>query len=233
MGSTSKTIVLITGGNTGLGYEMVKKLSSDHPETHQILMGTRSLSKGEEAHKALGSPTNVTPVQLDVTSDTSIDALVSTISSQHGKLDILINNAGTAGRDLGETGPGSFHSEGKSLREVYTHVFSTNTISSAVVTEKLIPLLSLSDLPKIIFVSSLLGSISSMSAKEKEVSPLPWYSSSKTALNYLMAYYAMRYGPKGWKVNAACPGLNATAINGVPLSEKTDPRNGAVRKEGR
>ncbi|KAF4635841.1 hypothetical protein G7Y89_g2250 [Cudoniella acicularis] len=229
----SKTIVLISGGNTGIGYEIVKRLSTTHPTTHHILMGTRSLQNGQKALTSLSSPPNVTPVQLDITSDSSIDTLFQTIKSQYGKLDVLINNAATAGLDLGEAKPGTFHPEGKSLRELYTHVYATNTVGTAVLTDNMIPLLSLSPKPKIIFVSSGLGSIGRLASGEMGIVECPWYSSSKAAVNYLMVFYARKLGEsadgKKWAVNAACPGLNATGLNHVPLSEETDPKNGAVR----
>ena len=223
----SKTLVLITGANTGIGYEVVRKLAEDNVSSHQILLGTRTLAKGEAALKSIGSPSNVRPVQLDVTEDSSINRVFETIQTDYGKLDVLINNAGTAGLDLGPVKDGVFQPEGKSVREVYTHCYSVNVISSAVLVEKMVPLLEKSVLPKVIFMSSGLGSIALFSSGEKEFVPCPWYNSSKSAVNYMTAFYARKY--PHWKVNAVCPGLNATGLNHVPLTEETDPKNGAIR----
>jgi len=225
---SSKTIVLITGGNAGIGFEIVKKLAHDHTSTHHILMGTRSLAKGAAALEAMGSPSNVTPVELDITSDASITAAAQHIETTYGKLDVLINNAGTAGNDLGETSHGNYHAKGKTLREVYTHVYNVNCISTAVLTDSLTPLLSKASPgpAKVIFISSTLGSIGTF-LDGYHIVPCPWYNSSKAAMNYLGAYYS-RTQPE-WRVNVVCPGLNATGLNHVPMSDKTHPRNGAVR----
>ena len=226
----SKTIVLITGGNAGIGYEIVKKIAIENPDTHHVLMGTRSLAKGEAAHKSLGSPKNVTPVQLDIVSDDSIATLQSHVSSTYGRLDVLIHNAATAGRDAdlmpeGKKIPG-FRAEGKSIREIYAHVYNTNIISAAVLTESFESLLHASSAPKVIFITSTLGSIGSL-VKGFPLVGAPWYNSSKSAINYLTVYYARKF-PK-WRVNAVCPGLNSTGLNEVPLSDETHPRNGAIR----
>ena len=221
----SKVIVLISGGNAGIGYETVEKLSLDHPESHQILMGTRDVDRGESALKSMGSPPNVTPIQLDITQDLSIDAAFETIQSTYGKLDVLINNAGTAGRDIGaKVDTGSLPQE-TSLREVYEHVYRVNVVSTAVLTDRMVALLDKSPLPKIIFISSILGS-TDLLGKGNKLVPLPWYSSSKAALNHLSVFYARKY-PQ-WKINSCCPGLNATGLNSYERNEENDPKNGAI-----
>ena len=55
----------------------------------------------------------------------------------------------------------------------------------------------------------------------------PRYSSSKSAVNYITAFYARAYPDR--KVNAVCPGLNATGLNNVGVTDDTHPRNGAIR----
>ena len=97
----SSSILLITGGNTGLGFLTALALwRSSKP--YSILLGCRALSKGEEAVKAIkserpGDPsTAITSVQIDIENDDSIDALYSLVETRHGRLDVLINNAGMA-----------------------------------------------------------------------------------------------------------------------------------------
>ena len=115
-------------------------------------------------------------------------------------------------------------------RTIGTQIFATNVVSTASFTERMLPLLqtssNASSPPKIIFVSSGAGSITKLTTRE----PVPdgfWYGSSKAALNWVTVYFARKF-PE-WKVNAVCPGLRATKINGEPLTEQTDPRLGAVR----
>ena len=91
-------ITLITGGNTGIGYETVKALyMSSQP--HTILMGSRSLDKAKEAISKLksqvpDSKSTVIPLQIDIEDDASIDNAFKEVESKHGRVDTLLNNAG-------------------------------------------------------------------------------------------------------------------------------------------
>ena len=127
--TASKTIVLISGGNAGIGFEIVKKLSTEHP-SYQILMGSRDIHKAEDAVSSLGAPININPIQLDVTDDQSIDRCSKTIEQHFGRLDILINNAGTAGRDLPNR---------DNWRDAFNHCYNTNVTGAAILTETLLP----------------------------------------------------------------------------------------------
>jgi NAD(P)-dependent dehydrogenase (short-subunit alcohol dehydrogenase family) len=94
-----KTIVLITGGNTGIGYESVKALYASR-NAHTILMGSRSLEKAQAAIAALqseitGSKSEIVPLQVDIEDDASIDNVFKEVESKYGKVDALVNNAGT------------------------------------------------------------------------------------------------------------------------------------------
>ena len=117
---------------------------------------------------------------------------------------MLINNAGTAGRDL------SGARDLDNWREVFNHCYNVNATGAAILTETMLPLLHKSKLPKIIFISSALGSIANVLRPEAKLLPVPFYSASKTAVNYLAAYYAKKC--PHFKVNSCCPRLNATKV---------------------
>ena len=94
----SQTIVLVTGANQGLGFEVVKKLVAEQ-ENYTVILGSRDLKRGEEAAAQitnLAKNSKVDVLQLDVTSDASIAAAVTTIEQKYGQLDVLFNNAGIA-----------------------------------------------------------------------------------------------------------------------------------------
>jgi NAD(P)-dependent dehydrogenase (short-subunit alcohol dehydrogenase family) len=96
---TDTTIVLITGGNTGIGYESIKALYAS-PTAHTILMGSRSLDKAAEAIKTLESevPTtksSIEAIQIDIEDDASIESAFKHVETKHGRIDALVNNAGT------------------------------------------------------------------------------------------------------------------------------------------
>ena len=79
------------------------------------------------------------------------DKIIDTAIQAFGRIDILINNAGTAGNDIkqGEHQPSS--------REVWSHVLNVNAVSTGLVTEAMLPLLERSKDPRIIFISSTLA----------------------------------------------------------------------------
>jgi NAD(P)-dependent dehydrogenase (short-subunit alcohol dehydrogenase family) len=95
---TDASIVLITGGNTGIGYETIKALYGS-PEAHVILMGSRSLDKAAEAIKTIQSEisetkSTIVPIKIDIEDDASIEAAFKQVESKYGSIDALVNNAG-------------------------------------------------------------------------------------------------------------------------------------------
>ena len=90
------TITLITGGNKGLGLETARRLVT---EGQTVYVGARSPERGEAAAVELGANF----VQLDVTDDVSVHNAMRVIDEREGRLDVLVNNAGTsAARPLEE-----------------------------------------------------------------------------------------------------------------------------------
>lgn len=88
----------MTGGNNGIGYETVKALvQSDR--TYRVLMGSRSLEKArlaiETIHKECPKSTStVEALQVDITSDDSIEKAFEQVKAGPGRIDTLVNNAG-------------------------------------------------------------------------------------------------------------------------------------------
>jgi NADP-dependent 3-hydroxy acid dehydrogenase YdfG len=98
MASTDKTIVLITGANSGIGWETAKALLQSEMQYH-ILLGARDLEKGNTALKNLENEVPETSsaielIQIDVANDESISNAYEKIQTSHGRVDTLINNAG-------------------------------------------------------------------------------------------------------------------------------------------
>ena len=91
MASQSKEIVLITGANTGLGFELAKQLLRDHGDRFHVLIGCRTLFKGEEAVKELYGQglKNCEALHIEVTEDDSIAKAAKTVEEKFGKLDVL------------------------------------------------------------------------------------------------------------------------------------------------
>jgi NAD(P)-dependent dehydrogenase (short-subunit alcohol dehydrogenase family) len=202
MAAPKSTIVLITGANKGIGFEIAKKLAKDQPSYH-ILLGSRDPERGAaSAAKLQAENLSVEAIPIDVTSDTSISAAASIVSSKFGRLDVLINNAGIAVENKHEPGKDS-------LRDVMFESYNVNVFGAMQTFETFAPLLEKSKNPRVVFISSNLGSF----GKRVNLGSYPVYRSTKSALNMLVMSFAHLYREKGWKINACCPGFVATDLN--------------------
>jgi NAD(P)-dependent dehydrogenase (short-subunit alcohol dehydrogenase family) len=83
-----KLVALVTGANPGIGLQIAKDLVA-HGFT--VLVGSRNLERGEAAAGTIHGDARV--LQLDVTDEASIAAAAERIREEHGRLDVLINNA--------------------------------------------------------------------------------------------------------------------------------------------
>lgn len=216
--SNSQTIVLVTGGNNGIGLAACQ-LFVAQPNLHCI-MASRSLDKGRKALESIQSAhqsSAVSLVQLDVTSDDSIAAAVADVEAKHGRLDVLINNAGIC--------PTEFS------RSLLRECLDTNAVSPAMVTQAFVPLLLQARSPRVIYVSSQLGSITIRSDKKNYAYDVDYkaYRISKAALDMLVAHDAWEYKDK-IKVFAYCPGYVITDLAG--LREEKEKQGYAKQPDG-
>ncbi|KAK9371430.1 hypothetical protein V1509DRAFT_614674 [Lipomyces kononenkoae] len=207
MSLAKKIVVLITGANSGIGFETAIALSQASADFH-ILFGSRSLEKGQKAldeiytsHSSslLGS---LSLLQIDVTLESSILAARQDVETKYGKLDVLINNAGIIVYRPTDTLT--------RLRET----FETNTFAPAIVTEAFLPLLRNSPNPRLIYVSSNQGSISWIFSFEYFQVKGNEYRMSKAALNMLAACHKVDFAEWGCKVCAFNPGFMVTNLTG-------------------
>ncbi|HEV7654640.1 MAG TPA: SDR family NAD(P)-dependent oxidoreductase [Mycobacteriales bacterium] len=189
-------ITLITGANKGLGYETARRLLA---AGHTVLLGARDRVRGEAAAGELGAAF----VPIDVTDEAGVGAAADHVRERHGRLDVLINNAGI----VGPRGPLADTTAAEALA-----TFDTNVLGVVRVTHAFLPLLRESEHPRIVNVSSGTGTISRMEeiGWNQEVAPAI-YSTSKAALSMLTLHYA--HALPGILVNAVDPGYTATALN--------------------
>jgi NAD(P)-dependent dehydrogenase (short-subunit alcohol dehydrogenase family) len=197
---SESTIALVTGATRGLGLVTVRRLAE---LGWTVLLGARDAARGAAAAKELDG-LDVRPVPIDVTSEESVAGAVALVDEQFGRLDVLVNNAGIAGARVGAVDAGP-----DELRAVY----ETNVFGPVRVTRAFLPLLRRSAAPRVVMVSSGMGSMGRTSDPERVESSftsLP-YPSSKAALNMITTQYA-RELPE-FRINAADPGYTATEFN--------------------
>jgi NAD(P)-dependent dehydrogenase (short-subunit alcohol dehydrogenase family) len=221
MTPVEQTIALISGANTGIGLAVATQLAKDH--VYHVIIGSRKAAAGEEVAAALvADGFSASSVQLDLSSDESIAAAVSWIEREFGVLDLLINNAGI----LLDSVPRFLEAnKGLSTRELFNQTLSTNVTGTACLTEACLPLLRKSESPRLIFVSSRLGSLTEATNKSTLYYSIDYkaYDSSKAALNMLALNYARILEENGAMVNTACPGLVKTKLtNEHPMGTSTE-----------
>ena len=200
-----QSVAFISGANSGIGLAAATQLAKAHG--YHVIIGSRNAAAGEEVAATLKTDGHsASSVQLDVTSDESIAGAVSYIEREFGVLDVLVNNAGIF------LDKGAGNNRGLSTRALFDQTFDTNLIGAACLTEACIPLLRKSEVPRVIFVSSRMGSLSEATNKSTMFHNLECkaYDCSKAALNMLALNYARILEGDGAMVNAVCPGLVKT-----------------------
>jgi NAD(P)-dependent dehydrogenase (short-subunit alcohol dehydrogenase family) len=190
-------IVLVTGGNKGLGFETARRLKA---LGYTVYIGARDSARGEGAAGTLG----VAWLQLDVTDEGSVSRAAAALDARTRRLDILVNNAGVAGprKAVADLTGGDAEA-----------VFDTNLIGPIRVMHAFLPLLAKSSAPVIVNVSSGLGSFAATHDKSRIESnvAVPLYSVSKAGLTMLTTQYAKAL--PHIRINAADPGYTATDLN--------------------
>ena len=201
----AETIALVTGANKGIGREISRQLAA---KGVRVLMGARDRDRGDQAVADLRAQgLAVEFVQIDVTSQPSVDQAAAEVQRRHQRLDILVNNAGIA---LDWLPPSEL------TADVFQRTFDTNVFGAFRVTKALIPLLKKSGHGRIVNISSGLGSLTRNADPDSPLAVrnmLLAYAASKAALNMITIFFANELKSAGIKVNSALPGFTATDMN--------------------
>jgi NAD(P)-dependent dehydrogenase (short-subunit alcohol dehydrogenase family) len=198
--------VLITGANKSIGFETARQLLQ---QGYYVYLGSRDMKKGQQAVSQLQSEglNQVEPIEIDVDHIESIKAAREVLGLKTKVLDVLINNAGIAG-NMPQTPLETDIS-------VFKQVFETNFFGVIEVTQAFIDLLRQSSEPRIVNVTSGLGSLTlhkDPAWKHYKVKPAS-YVTSKAALNGYTIVLAYSLHDTSFKVNAVDPGYTATDFN--------------------
>jgi NAD(P)-dependent dehydrogenase (short-subunit alcohol dehydrogenase family) len=202
---SEQTIALVTGANKGIGYEIAAGLGA---LGWSVGVGARDAGRRDAAvEKLRAGGVDAFGVPLDVTDDASVVAAARLVEDRAGRLDVLVNNAAVTGGRQQEPTTADL--------DVVRTVVETNVLGVIRVTNALLPLLRRSASPRIVNMSSGVGSLTRQSTPGAETGPISIaYSPSKTFLNAVTVQYAKELADTNILINAGCPGYCATDLNG-------------------
>jgi len=211
IGDLSNKVILVTGGNTGIGKETILQLAKHNPA--KVYLAARTESKARDAIEsiktALSKPVDIEYLPLDLSSLKSVRQAAEIVNASTSRLDILILNAGIMAVPPGTTESG------------HDIQLGTNHIGHFQLTKLLLPLLEKtaampgSDV-RIISVSSeannMAPSIDTITSTEKLTATGPWtrYGASKAANILFAAELARRY--PAFKSVSLHPGMIKTDL---------------------
>ncbi|MGR6342100.1 SDR family oxidoreductase [Priestia megaterium] len=197
-------VALVTGGNRGIGYELVRQLAMDG---FKVILTSRNSETGHEAvQKLKDSHLDVSFLTMDINNQTSIRQAAATVNEQYGRLDVLINNAGIyldKNQTLVNMDP-----------SVLEKTLTTNFFGSYHVIRSFMPLMEQQAYGRIINVSSEYGAMSEMSSPGVGA-----YKLSKFILNGLTQLMAAESN-NDIKINAVDPGWVSSDMGG-PSAPRT------------
>ncbi|MEC0227778.1 SDR family oxidoreductase [Paenibacillus alba] len=204
-------VAFITGGNRGIGLETARELGKLGAK---VVIGARDLQKGQAAAAALRSEgIQAESLKFDINVAEDRQAAFDFLDQRHGKLDILINNAGVQ-KEIEHLSP--MNESSTVSPTILRETFDANFFNLIELTQLLLPLICKAPAGRIVNLSSVLGSLA---LHANPASPiygvkLLAYNSSKTALNSFTIHLAHELIDTPIKVNSAHPGWVKTEIGG-------------------
>jgi 3alpha(or 20beta)-hydroxysteroid dehydrogenase len=203
MGKLDGKVAIISGAARGQGEAEARAFVS---EGARVVLGDVLDAEGEEVARSLGDA--ATYVHLDVTQPSDWDRAVKTALSEHGQLDVLINNAGILRLGLIESQP----------LDEYLAVVNVNQVGCFLGMQAAIPALKANGGGSIVNTSSTSGFVG--------VPGLAAYTASKFAVRGMTKVAAMELGHDNIRVNSVHPGGIDTAM--VAQDEFTDVDSDAI-----
>ena len=189
-------VAIVTGCSTGLGVQMAKALANQGCNIAALARRKEMIDKvaadieKEYGVKAIG-------VQCDITDTKRVEEAVDEIYKTFGRIDILINNAGT-----GAVAPAEEITDEQFQGEMNIDLFGTFKVSRAVAKKAMIP----AGYGRIINIASMYGLVGN-----KVAGSAPYHAAKGGVVNLTRAL-ASEWGIKGITVNAICPGYFYTDL---------------------
>jgi NAD(P)-dependent dehydrogenase (short-subunit alcohol dehydrogenase family) len=191
-------IALVTGGGAGIGRAIAETFAR---EGARVMIADRDGAAAKEVADAIVKSNGAASAhEVDVTDTVQVKKLMEEIGAAHGRLDVLVNNAG-----VGERGDFRHLSD-----EAWARVWSVNLDGTVRCAREAFDLLKASGKASIINLSSIMAT--------KHTRQMAVYSATKGAVSALSRSLAVEYAPYGIRVNTLLPGYVETALIGRYLS---------------
>ena len=186
-------VALITGAARGIGLATAKRFLEDGWKVALLdIDGPVQMTAADE----IGRPDDVLPLIADVAIEAEVNAAVKKVAERFGRLDALVNNAGTATfKPLLETSPAEWQ-----------RVLDVNLTGPYLCARAAVPLMTTGEAPGGAIVN--IASISGVRASTLRVA----YGTSKAALMHLTRQMAVEFAGIGVRVNSVAPGPVDTAM---------------------
>ncbi len=204
--STREKIVVVTGANRGIGFEICRQLAQK--KNILVVLTSRDKAKGQEACRQLQRQEfSVNFAELDVASAAGIQTFRQYIEKEYGRCDVLINNAGVF-VDRGIAGKEDFFGVLNSKVEDIRQTMETNVYGPLLLCQALVPLMKKNNYGRIVNMSSGMGQFAEMGGG------YPAYRISKVSLNALTRIFHAELEGTNILINSMCPGWVKTDMGG-------------------
>ena len=193
-------VAIVTGCSTGLGVQMAKALANQGANIVAVARRENLIQEvAAEIAKEFGVETLA--VKCDITDTANVDSMVDSVMQKFGRIDILINNAGT-----GAVAPAEDITDEQFGNEMNIDLFGSFRVARAVAKKAMIP----AKYGRIINIASMYGLVGN-----KIAGSAPYHAAKGGVVNLTRAL-AAEWGKYGITVNAICPGYFYT-----PLTQET------------
>ena len=193
-------VALVTGCSGGLGVQMARALAA---RGANLVIIARRYEKLLEVKAAIEGEfgVQVLPLKCDITDTAAVDTMVEEAIKHCGRIDIVVNNAGT-----GAVAPAEDITDAQFENEMQIDLFGTFRVARAVAKKSMIP----NGYGRVINIASMYGLVGN------KIAPATPYHAAKGGVVNLTRALAAEWGKYGITVNTICPGYFIT-----PLTKET------------
>ena len=202
METGQQKVAVVTGGGSGIGYAITQKFVENNILT--VIVG-RDMQKLQQAQQQLGDL--CVPVSCDLSDLAAIPALVEKILAQHGKIDVLVNNAGiNMKKEFADV-----------TDEDFQRILLTNVTAVFALSREVIKTMVEKGGGSVINISSM--------ASQYGIPKVIAYTASKSAIEGMTRAMAVELSPRGIRINCIAPGFIATDMSAKALNNDPERKN--------